>query len=147
MLQSPDSVPDYKGWFTSVTRLTLGARLVSAMVRRGNLSFSWFLSHFQSLKTLILLANEVYDIVLLLKGREEVRFNGLEETLAKKYADQTVVRLVDWISAHRQRWTSLKDLLKREIKDFHIQNNSAAGWKYPEIQVMFLDTSSPQGPP
>jgi hypothetical protein len=145
MQQSPESVPDYKGWFTGVTKLTLGASLVSALVMRGDLSFGWFLSHFQSLETLILLANEADHTVSLLKMREEVQFNGLGETLAKRYADQTDVRRADLISAHSQRWALLGELLKMEIEDYHIHNSSPAGWKCPEIEAMYLDTSSPLG--
>jgi hypothetical protein len=134
---SPNSLPDYKGWFAEVTQLAMDASFPPAW---DSINIGWLLSQFPLLKTLTLVATHPQDVLDLLDTKREVQFYTVEEAVPGLSAAGSSYTPYQSTLTRPHRWVALEGRLKTDLEAF--RGHSPAGWQCPEMKTMFLGTNS-----
>jgi len=134
---SPNSLPDYKGWFAEVTQLAMDVFFLSAWASNN---IGWLLSQFPLLKTLTLVATYPQHVLDLLETQKEVQLYTVEEAVAASSAAGSSITRYQSTLANPQRWVVLETRLITDLEAF--RGHSPAGWQCPEMKTMFLGTNS-----
>ena len=133
---SPNSLPDYKGWFAEVTQLAMDASFPPAW---DSINIGWLLSQFPLLKTLTLVATHSRHVLELLGTQKEVQLYTVEEAVAALSASGSYTPYQSTLT-NPHRWAALETMLITDLEAF--RRHSPAGWQCPEMKTMFLDTNS-----